>query len=65
MGEIHRFLSFYVKIFQNWLKFLGYPQNFVVLHLKCKNVTKKLIFTELFVFFVVKNDLNAILGPNE
>ena len=27
MGEIHRFLSFYVKIFQNWLKFLGCTQN--------------------------------------
>ena len=35
MGEIRRFLSFYVKISQNWLKFLGCPQNFGV---KCKNV---------------------------
>ena len=34
MSEIRRFLSFDVKIFQNWLKFLGYPQNFGVLHLK-------------------------------
>ena len=34
MGEIHKFLSFYVKIFQNWLKFLGCPQNFGVLHLR-------------------------------
>ena len=34
MGEIHRFFSFYVKIFQNWLNFLGRPQNFGVLHLK-------------------------------
>ena len=34
MGEIHRFFSFYVNIFQNWLKFLGTPQNFGVLHLK-------------------------------
>ena len=34
MGEIHRFMSFYVKIFQNWLKFLGYTQNFDVLQLK-------------------------------
>ena len=34
MGEIHRFLSFYVKIFQNWRKFLGFPQDFGVLHLK-------------------------------
>ena len=34
MGETHRFLSFYVKIFQNWLKFLGCPQNLGVLHLK-------------------------------
>ena len=34
MGEIHRFLSFDVKIFQNSQKFLGCPQNFGVLHLK-------------------------------
>ena len=34
MGEIHRFLSFYVKISQNWLKFLDCTQNFGVLHLK-------------------------------
>ena len=65
MGEIRRFLSFYVKISQNWLKFLGCPQNFGVLHLKCKIVTKKLIFTKLFASFVVQNALNAIFGPNE
>ena len=34
MGEIRRFLSFDVKIFRNWLKFLGCPQTFGVLHLK-------------------------------
>ena len=34
MGEIRKFLSFYVKIFQNWLKILGRPQTFGVLHLK-------------------------------
>ena len=34
MGEIRRFFSFDVKTFQNWLKFLGCPQNFGVLHLK-------------------------------
>ena len=33
-GEIRRFLSFYVKISQNWLKFLGSTQNFDVLQLK-------------------------------
>ena len=33
-GEIRRFLSFYVKISQNWLKFLGCTQDFGVLHLK-------------------------------
>ena len=32
--EIHRFLSFYVKISQNWLKFLSCTQNFGVLNLK-------------------------------
>ena len=63
MGEIRRFLSFYVKISQNWLKFLSCTQNFGVLHLK--DVTKKLIFTKLFPSFVVKNVLNAIFGPNE
>ena len=34
MGEIRRFLSFDVKIFEIWLKFLGGIQNFGVLHLK-------------------------------
>ena len=34
MGKIHRFLSFYVKISQNWLKFLGCPQNFWRITLK-------------------------------
>ena len=34
MGEIRKFLSFYMKISQNWLKFLGCTQNFGVLHLK-------------------------------
>ena len=33
-GKIRRFLSFYVKISQNWQKFLGCPQDFGVLHLK-------------------------------
>ena len=66
MGEIRIFLSFYVKISQNWLKFLGCPQNFGVLHLKmCKNVTKKLIFTKHFPSFVEKNALNAMFGPNK
>ena len=31
MAEISRFLSFYVKISQNWLKFLGCPQNCVTI----------------------------------
>ena len=34
MGEIRIFLSFYVKISQNWLKFLGSPQTFGVSQLK-------------------------------
>ena len=65
MGKIHRFLSFDEKISQNWLKFLSCTQNFGVLHLKCKDVTKKLIFTKVFPSFVVQNALNAIFGPNE
>ena len=32
MGKIHKFLSFYVKIFQNW--HLSGTQKFGVLHLK-------------------------------
>ena len=36
MGEIRKFLSFYVKISQNWLKFLGCPQKFW--HITLKNV---------------------------
>ena len=34
MGEIRIFLSFYVKISQNWLKFFGCPQNFWRITLK-------------------------------
>ena len=34
MCKIHRFLSFDVKILQNWLKFLGCPQNFLRITLK-------------------------------
>ena len=34
MGEIRIFFSFYVKISQNWPKFLGCPQTFGVSHLK-------------------------------
>ena len=34
MAEIRRFLSFYEELSQNWLKFLGCPQNFGVLRLK-------------------------------
>ena len=34
MGEIRRFLSFYVKISQNWLKFLSCTQNFWRITLK-------------------------------
>ena len=35
MGEIRRFWSFLREKFsQNWLKFLGCPQNCGVLHLK-------------------------------
>ena len=34
MGEIGRILSFNFKISQNWLKFLGCPQNFWRITLK-------------------------------
>ena len=41
MGEIHRFLSFYVKISQIWLKFLGCPQNFWRITLKNEKMLLK------------------------
>ena len=44
MGEIHRFFSFYVKIFQNWLKFLGCPQ---IWRITLKNV--KMLLKNLFL----------------
>ena len=65
MGKICTFLNFYMKISQNWLKLLGCPQNFGLLQLKMKNVTKKLIFTKLFASFIVQNALNAIFEPNK
>ena len=52
MGEIHSFLSFYAKIGKNSLvvlKILAYYTS------KCKNITKKRSFTELWASFVVKN----------
>ena len=65
MGEICIFLSFYVKISQNWLKFLGCPQTFGVSPLKMEKCYLKLIFTKLFACFVVKNALNALFGANK
>ena len=41
MGEIRKFLSFYVKICQNWLKFLGCPQNFLSVILKSVKILLK------------------------
>ena len=54
MGEIRRFLSFYVKISPNWLKFLGCPQNFGVLHLKMYKCYLKIDFYETFCIFRCK-----------
>ena len=44
MGEIRRFFSFYVKISQNWLKFLGCPQNFWRITLKNVKMLLKNLF---------------------
>ena len=44
MGEIRRFLSFYVKISQNWLRFLGCPQNFWRITLKNVKISLKNLF---------------------
>ena len=53
MGEIRRFLSFYVKISQNCLKYLGCPQNFWRITLK--NV--KMLLKNLFL----RNSLHVSL----
>ena len=50
MGEIRRFFSFYVKISQNWLKFLSCTKYFDV---------KKSIFLPKFQFFSHKIDIFA------
>ena len=56
MGEIHRFLSFYVKIFQNWLKFLGFTQNFLRITLKnVKMLLKNFVFSNKVHTFYTKN----------
>ena len=53
MGEIHRFFSFYVKIFQNWLKFLGRPQNFWRITLKNVKMLLKNWFLRNFLYFLL------------
>ena len=50
MGEIRRFLSFYVKSSQNWLKFFSCTKNVDV---------KKSIFLPKFQFFSHKIDIFA------
>ena len=50
-GKIRRFLSFDVKISQNWLKFLGCPQNFWSVTLKNVKMLLKIYFCETFCIF--------------
>ena len=54
MGKIHRFLSFYVKIFQNWLKFLDCTQNFWRITLKNVKMLLKNDFYETLCIFRCK-----------
>ena len=54
MGEIRRVLSFYVKISQNWLKFLGCPQNFWRITLKNVKMLLKIDFYETLCMFHCK-----------
>ena len=54
MGKIHRLLSFYVKISQNWLKFLGCPQNFWRITLKNIKMLLKNDFYETLCIFSCK-----------
>ena len=59
MGEIRRFLSFYVKISQNWLKILGCPQNFWrITHTKKKVFFKRTGEIRRFLSFYVKISQN-------
>ena len=53
MGEIHRFLSFYVKISQIWLKFLGCPQNFWRITLKNVKMLQKNLFLRNFLHLLL------------
>ena len=65
-GQNPQIFEFLCENFPKLAKILRLSSKFLAYYTeKCKNVTKKLIFTKLFVFFVVKNDLNAIFGPNE
>ena len=54
MGEIRRVLSFYVKISQNWLKFLGCPQKFWRITLKNVKMLLKIDFYETLCMFRCK-----------
>ena len=66
MGEIRRFFEFLRENFPKLAKILRLSSTFLAYHIqKCKNVTKKFIFTKLFASFVVKNALNAIFGANK
>ena len=66
MGEIRRFFEFLRENLPKLAKILRLSSKFLAYHTKkCKNGTKKLIFTKLFASFVVKNALNAIFGANK
>ena len=54
MGEIRRFLSFYMKISQNWLRFLGCTQNFWRIILKNVKMLLKNDFYETLCIFSCK-----------
>ena len=62
MGEIRRFLSFYVKISQNWLKILGCPQNFWRITLKNVKMLLKIDFYETFCIFRCKKCFERNFG---
>ena len=54
MGKIRRFLSFYMKISQNWLKFLICTQNFWRIALKNVKMLLKNDFYETLCIFSCK-----------
>ena len=65
-GQNPYICEFLCENFPKLAKILRLSSKFWRITLKnVKLLLKKLIFTKLFQYFVVKNNLNAFFGPNE